>query len=255
MKSQRKNTWAVLFFSLILGAGGFVSAKVDRRPTLAVLYFSYDGPNAELVMLKKGLAEMLITDFAELSSVRVVERVKLEAILKELKLNRSQKVDRRTASRIGKLLGAKYMVLGHYFDQLGQLCVMAKLVEVETSRVLPSASHCAPKAQFLQIEQHISQRLKTVISTKLESFSKRRRASKPTKVAVKKRGGVGAPGALVRAPRRLTMKMAVRYAKALDARDRGDTKGARVLLQKIVKEKPDFRLAARTLKKLGKRVQ
>lgn len=256
MKTQPSRLWPFAVLSLILAFSSAVQAKkVDRRPTLAVLYFTYDGPDAQLAMLKKGLAEMLIADFAELDSIRVVERSKLEAILKELKLNQTRKIDRRTASRIGKILGAKYMVLGHYFHQLGQLCVIAKLAEVETTRILPSAKHCAPAPQFLQIQQHISERLKKVISTKLEAFTKRRRAAKGRAAKTVKRGGVGGPKARARAPRRLTMKMAVRYAKALDARDQGNTKKARALLKKIVKEQPDFRLAALELKKLDKRVQ
>ncbi len=38
-------------------------------------------------------------------------------------------------------------------------------------------------------------------------------------------------------------KLAVRYARALDAKDRGDIKLAKVELKKVVAARPDFQLA------------
>src|ERR1700759_3401630 len=94
-------------------------AAPDTRPTGAVLYFDYSGKDADMAVLKKGLAQMLISDLSALDGVRLVERDRLEEILAELKLAQSGKIDPATAAKVGKLLGARYMVLGGYFDPIG----------------------------------------------------------------------------------------------------------------------------------------
>src|SRR5947209_5082414 len=95
------------------------AAPAAPSTTIGVLYFDYAGKNAELAPLSKGLAQMLISDLAAVDTVRVVEREQLQAVLDEQKLSHSGKIDTRTAARIGKLLGARYLVLGTYFDAVG----------------------------------------------------------------------------------------------------------------------------------------
>ena len=70
------------------------------KPTIAILFFDYGGKKAELEPLREGLAQMLITDLADLREIRVVERARLKAVLEEHKLAASGKVDahRRRAS-------------------------------------------------------------------------------------------------------------------------------------------------------------
>ena len=45
-----------------------------RKPTVAILYFDYTGKDDELAMLRKGLAQMLISDLSALDAVQLVER-------------------------------------------------------------------------------------------------------------------------------------------------------------------------------------
>ena len=71
-----------------------------------MLYFDYSGKDQDLGVLRKGLAQMLISDLAGLESVRLVERDRLEEILAELKLAQSGKLDPQAAAKVGKLLGA-----------------------------------------------------------------------------------------------------------------------------------------------------
>jgi predicted Zn-dependent protease len=48
----------------------------------------------------------------------------------------------------------------------------------------------------------------------------------------------------------LTTKTAIAYARALDAKDRGDIKAARAELRKLVQKQPDFKQAKRLLASL-----
>jgi TolB-like protein len=86
--------------------------------------------------LKKGLAEMLITDVSGDPSITVVERNRLEEVIKELELQQTAKIDAATAQRVGKLLGAQYLVTGSLISQKASGRLDAHVVRVETGEKL-----------------------------------------------------------------------------------------------------------------------
>ena len=224
--------------------------KPAALPTVAVLYFDYEGSSEEMGFLRKGLAQMLVTDLAAVPQVKIVERARLQDVMDELELGRSRKIDTATASRIGKLLGARYLVLGGYFDIAGTLRVDARVVEVETGAVVASVGKHRKAAEFLTLEQHLAGELGAALA-KLEPVRTARKGKKHRRRG--KRGGAG--GAKARAPRApaaLEARQAATYGKALDAMDRGDTKAARALLQGLVREQPDFEMASLDLAALAK---
>jgi TolB-like protein len=57
---------------------------------------------------------MFTTDLANVGRLKIVERIRLQAILDELELARSQYVDQSTAPRVGQLLGAGRLMGGSY---------------------------------------------------------------------------------------------------------------------------------------------
>ncbi len=206
---------------------------VDKRPTVAVLYFDYTGKDAELAVLKKGLAQMFISDLSALEQVRIVERDRLQEIIAELKLQQSKRIDPKTAGRIGKLLGARFMVLGGYFAMMGTLRIDARVVEVETGRVIKSVGANGKQDEFIVIEQKVSGGVAAILQGALP----------PSKAAKRRKARPQSRSRRVTPPKKLHTRTAVRYAKALDAKDRGDKKTARRELEKVVKARPDFRLA------------
>jgi TolB-like protein len=221
--------------ALSLAVMPFVAeAAPDNRPTVAVLYFDYSGKDAEMAVLKKGLAQMLISDLSALDGVRLVERDRLEEILAELKLAQSGKIDPATAAKVGKLLGARYMVLGGYFDLMDTLRADARVVEVETGKVLQSTGAQGKPQDFLSVEQKLSEGIGKIL------------AAKATAAAVAPSSSAAPP----KAPSALKVKTALRYSKALDAKDRGDKATAKKELAAVVQEQPDFRLAKLDIDKL-----
>ena len=59
-----------------------------------------------------GMAEMMVTALAETKKYTLIERDKLEAVMAEQKLGASGAITAQTAARIGKLLGANYIITG-----------------------------------------------------------------------------------------------------------------------------------------------
>ncbi|HEX2091081.1 MAG TPA: CsgG/HfaB family protein [Longimicrobiaceae bacterium] len=114
-------------------------APPSGLPTLAV--FDFDdggsiGPDAQdLSRLGAGLAVMLTTEMTKNPRVQMVERDRLRELVEEQKLAVSGMVDPATAVRVGRLLGARYVVFGSYTDLFSTLRIDARVVEVETGRL------------------------------------------------------------------------------------------------------------------------
>jgi TolB-like protein len=175
---------------------------------------------------------MLISDLSALDHIRIVERDRLEEILAELKLGQSGKIDPGSAAKVGKLLGARYMVLGGYFDMMSTLRADARVVEVETGKVVQSVGATGKPDDFISVEQGLSTQLAEVLSKKLKATAA---APRPPRA---------------KPPSKLMMKTAMLYSSALANIDAGDKDKARVELEEVVKQQPDFQLAAVDLDKL-----
>jgi len=85
---------------------------LEASNTLSVFYFENRTGNPQLDPLQKGLTVILLTDLSKVKQLTVLERVKLEALIQELKLSMSGLEDQNTAPRLGKMLGAEYLVGG-----------------------------------------------------------------------------------------------------------------------------------------------
>ncbi len=140
-------------------------------PAVAVLYFDNQG-NPELEPLKVGLAQMLITDLQAAAApdgaapaFTVVERSQLQAILDELELGHEGVVDPATAGKLGKLLGARWLVLGSYFELVGSLRIDARLVRVETGEIVSATGADGGRAEFMAMEDELAAGLSRALAS------------------------------------------------------------------------------------------
>ena len=75
----------------------FSSILFSETETVAVSYFDNTSDIEEFNPLSKGLADMLITDLSNIKSINIVEREKLESLLKEIELGDSDFINKETA--------------------------------------------------------------------------------------------------------------------------------------------------------------
>jgi TolB-like protein len=239
------------------------SPSPTPTPTVAVIYFDYQGKSEELAPLKKGLASMLISDLTGSDAYRVVERERLEDVLGELKLQASARIDQASAVKAGKLLGAHYLVLGSYFDVMKQLRVDARIVQVETGRVLQSVGATGQPEDFVGLEQKLAGELAKHLAevAKLapppQAKAPKGKAKPAPTGAGTKDGGVGEAGSgrlatRPKPPKKLDTATAAEYGRALSALDAHDLDGAKQHLKKVVAGAPDFELASLDLNRLMK---
>lgn len=110
----------------------------DNRATVAVMYFTNSAlvNHREYEPLSKGITEMLITELAASPALQVVERDRLQKLLEEQDLNAAGRVDKETAAKLGKILGARHMLMGGFvIDPKQKMRLDLRAVDVETSRV------------------------------------------------------------------------------------------------------------------------
>jgi TolB-like protein len=119
--------------------------------------------------LGRGLADFFAYDFAKISTFTVVERDKIEFIMKEIELQKSGAVDRASAVKVGKILGAKYMVFGSITQiDRREARMVVRVVSVETSEILAQADReGAP--QFSKMEKELVQELSGMLNVTLSS--------------------------------------------------------------------------------------
>lgn len=91
----------------------------EVTPAVSVLPLAYRGGNPQYAPIGRGLSEMLSVDLATVGRVRVVERVRLQALLAELALAQGEAFDVATAPRLGRLLRSGRIVGGSLTVQDG----------------------------------------------------------------------------------------------------------------------------------------
>lgn len=211
-----------------------------RKASVAVLYFDNQANDPELKVLRKGLTQMLISDLVSAGGFTVVERERLEEVLDELKLQQSTKFDQATACKIGKMVGASYLVAGTYIQIGSAMNLNARVIELERNVVVRSMQRNGKPEDFGNLEQQIAGDFAPFLAALVPPAPAP--ASKPT--------GAADPAAAPKpkaSPPKLALQTVVKYSKALDAKDRKDLPAARAELEAVVKEQPTFALAAQDL--------
>ncbi|NNG17115.1 MAG: hypothetical protein HKM89_11610 [Gemmatimonadales bacterium] len=96
--------------------------------TVAVLPWRYLGSDEALRPLERGIAHLFVTDLSKVGRLRLVERARAQALVDELKLVQSGRVDPTSGARTGRLLRAQHVVHG-------------TLQDIEANRVLRLDAH------------------------------------------------------------------------------------------------------------------
>ncbi|NMC73810.1 MAG: hypothetical protein GYA56_05535, partial [Geobacteraceae bacterium] len=189
---------------------------VTAQNTLAVLYFRNRSGLEELDPVRKGLALMLITDLSTVKELQVVERVRLQALAEELGLGSSGIVEPDTGPRVGRLLGARWLVGGDILGALEKLTVQSDILEVPADHVLGRPVSEGQLEELLRVEKELLLEILKVVKIDVT------------------------PGQRTRLMRPCSTKWSalVSLFKGVDAGDRGEYQTAADLYEMALKEDP-----------------
>lgn len=233
---QSRQLFALALAALLASPALPALQAQDSRPGIAVMPFenggSYGQDKENFEALEKGIAGMLISELAQNPAARIVDRSSVQRLLEEQNLGKDGRADAATAAKIGKLVGARYMVMGSFVDLYGRFRIDARIVDVETSEILKvvrSDPKYEKREELFKLLQTVAERL--MAETKL-----------PALTAEMSRA--------VRA-RNVPTEALTYYSRALLYQDRGDKTKAAEFYKKAIDVFPDYAEANEGLKKIS----
>lgn len=244
-------------------APAFVHAQA--KPVIAVLYFdnnSIGKDRADYEGVGKGIADMLITDMASNPNVQVVERDRVQALLTEQNMTKSGAIDPQTAIKLGKIIGAQYMITGGFMsDGRGTFVLTARAINVQTSAITSPMRINSKGDDVLGL---ISQ-LSTKINTEMKLPAMRvgdvgptgaQPAGQPSAQSTQPAVQSAQPKAVTqvaqaKSRKKMDMKTAMLYSKALEEEDSGNRTKAIELYRQVVDKFPDYAPAQQKIAKLS----
>jgi TolB-like protein len=123
------------------------AAPQDKEIRVAVIDF----PDLLNVISDLGryIANRLTTRLAQSQKFHVVERQRLGQLLSELKFSMSDLVDPEKAKQLGQIVGVEAIVVGTVSDLGNQVDLDARVIEIDTSRMLVSVATTISKDQVV----------------------------------------------------------------------------------------------------------
>ena len=124
--------------------------------TVAVLDFANHSKDPALDGYRLGFRDMLTTDLSKLSSIKVLERARLESLLKEHNLAKADFIDPETAVQLRRGLSAHAMLSGSYLISGDDIRVDVRLVSVETGEVLQAEAVEGKKTDMFGLQKTLA---------------------------------------------------------------------------------------------------
>ena len=250
-----------------LSAPAIIAAQ--SKPVVAVLYFdnnSIGKDRADYDGVGKGIADLLINDMASNPNVKVVERERVQSLITEQGLTKAGTIDPQTAVKLGKIIGAQYMIYGGFMsDGKGTYVLTSKAINVQTSEITNPVKLTSKGDDVLGLIAQLSSKLNS--DMKLPALRVGEAGSAPTttpvsnapaatesKPAVMTKTAESKPtttptAKTASAPVKMDMRSAMLYSKALEAEDAGNKTQAAELFRQVSVKFPTFSPAKQHLAK------
>lgn len=146
---------------IILSAILFIvcSLIVPAQDVLSVLYFENIAGSNDYAWLSKGITDSLISTLASNEEITVVERTRLEEVIKEQKLSLSGMTDEKHSLEIGNLLNANKIISGSYIIAGGTLQVNCRITDAETGKIVSGFILENQLADFTALQHSIANKI------------------------------------------------------------------------------------------------
>lgn len=125
---------------------------------LAVMPFENETKDPQFEGLRRGLADLLIADLAQVESLEIVERLRLEEVRKELELQRSKAFDPKTRAAMGKLLGVSHVVYGTLVAVAPKVSLVVRVVDT-SGKTLTTAKVQGVSDELFTLEEALVKQL------------------------------------------------------------------------------------------------
>lgn len=227
----------LVVLSLVAVTTAMEPARHLDRKTVAVLSFTNGSGDTQYDPLGKGIAAMMITDLSQVPELQLVERERLSDVTGELQLQQTKAVDPATAARLGKLVGAQYVVTGAINALDPRVRLDTRVIRVETGQIVKTAQVSGEQKQFFDLEQKLSHQLIKGLDVALSPEDSARLAQRQEQERIDD----------------LTTQL--HFSQALDLFDRKMYVEAAEKMAGVVKESPQSTLVRTTYKVMADRAK
>ena len=199
-------------------------STLSRTPpeanTIAVFPFRYLGTNEDLRPLERGIAQLIVADLGKVHSLKLLEREQVQALVDEMQLASSGRVDPSTGARSGRLLRAQNVVQGSIQEPAAaSIQLDANAINSVTSSVSASGSAGGSMEQLLDAQKQIVFQLLDKLGVQLTPAERTSLEERPTK----------------------DLQAFLLYSRGLAAEDAGDFGGAAGYFNQAAQRDPSFR--------------
>jgi len=154
--------------------GGYAYQDVENKQTLAIVDFANQSidDHEKLAPLSKGFSSLMINQLNGATDLKVVERERISWLLDELELQEDvSRVDRQTAVRAGRLLGAHMVLFGSYMKFGKTMNLSVRLVSVETGEILMTDQVQGKADKFFELAESLSLSITKSINVSLSEYN------------------------------------------------------------------------------------
>ena len=102
---------------------------------------------------------MMISDLSPVKEIQLVEREKMQDLLKEIDLQHTKYFDSTTSVKVGKMVGAEYVVVGAFAAVEPKMRIDTRIIRVATGEVVKTAQVTGDQNKFFDLEKALSDRL------------------------------------------------------------------------------------------------
>ncbi len=224
----------LILVALLVFFGLGTAVSYAEKSTAAVMPFAKGAGGAEFDGLGRALADMMVTDLAQADSLQLVERTQLKHILDELKLGKSGYLDKRTAQKLGRGLGAQYIITGSFTVSGGTFSMDCRIFSVANGAIIKAVQSSGPVADFVAVQKDVTEKFLSGLKVKLSLAARRK--------------------LLVQTPTENALALAS-YGRGLDAVEAGNLVVAQQAFAKAIASDPNFSVASEKLASLATAVK
>ena len=114
----------------------FAIPSMPGKKAVAVMYFDNLSGRDDLIWLREGLADMLITDLAQSNRLTVLSRHQLETLLSRLETNRTGRIGFEDALNVARRSRAEALIIGSYGVLGDEIVINLELHAVSSGQLL-----------------------------------------------------------------------------------------------------------------------
>ena len=140
-----------LVLALPVAAQKTADKNKGRAPVVAIFPFKVLNQDPKLVHLGEGAAEAVINKVVNDKALRIVEESQLDKAVNTLARNQNGMFEEESYLEIGKMVDARFIVIGSVQVVENQVAVTARLLEVETRQLLTATQRLAVLVLNLQL--------------------------------------------------------------------------------------------------------